>query len=70
MSPKAKDVLGTDGYIAPEAYLGAEGSTNKCCSAMPPGCDVPSFLGGSGDYSPASDIYSIGVAGHFEVCRV
>lgn len=21
-SPKAKDVLGTDGYIAPEAYLG------------------------------------------------
>ena len=22
-SPKAKDVLGTDGYIAPEAYLGA-----------------------------------------------
>jgi len=35
MSPKAKDVLGTDGYIAPEAYLG--------------------------NYSPASDIYSIGV---------
>jgi len=35
MSPKAKDVLGTDGYIAPEAYLG--------------------------NYSPGSDIYSIGV---------
>eukprot|EP00930_Biecheleria_cincta_P022799 TRINITY_DN16584_c0_g1_i1.p1 TRINITY_DN16584_c0_g1~~TRINITY_DN16584_c0_g1_i1.p1 ORF type:complete len:348 (-),score=68.08 TRINITY_DN16584_c0_g1_i1:198-1241(-) len=35
MSPKAKDVLGTDGYIAPEAYLG--------------------------NYSPASDIYSVGV---------
>jgi len=35
MSPKAKDVLGTDGYIAPESYLG--------------------------NYSPASDIYSVGV---------
>mmetsp|Transcript_128424 Transcript_128424/g.363433 ORF Transcript_128424/g.363433 Transcript_128424/m.363433 type:complete len:352 (+) Transcript_128424:70-1125(+) len=35
LSPKSKDVLGTDGYIAPEAY--------------------------SGDYSPASDIYCIGV---------
>jgi serine/threonine protein kinase len=34
-SPKSKDVLGTDGYIAPEAY--------------------------SGDYSPASDIYCVGV---------
>jgi len=34
-SPKAKDVLGTDGYIAPESYVG--------------------------DYSPASDIYCIGV---------
>mmetsp|Transcript_23190 Transcript_23190/g.60531 ORF Transcript_23190/g.60531 Transcript_23190/m.60531 type:complete len:443 (-) Transcript_23190:79-1407(-) len=34
-SPKAKDVLGTDGYIAPESYMG--------------------------DYSPASDIYCIGV---------
>jgi serine/threonine protein kinase len=34
-SPKAKDVLGTDGYIAPEAYLG--------------------------EYSPASDIYCVGV---------
>lgn len=34
-SPKAKDVLGTDGYIAPEAY--------------------------SGHYSPASDIYAVGV---------
>merc|ERR1719436_2017414 len=34
-SPKAKDVLGTDGYIAPEAY--------------------------AGDYSPASDIYCVGV---------
>jgi len=34
-SPKAKDVLGTDGYIAPESYLG--------------------------EYSPASDIYCIGV---------
>lgn len=34
-SPKTKDVLGTDGYIAPEAY--------------------------SGDYSPASDIYAVGV---------
>eukprot|EP00928_Gymnodinium_smaydae_P049521 TRINITY_DN33246_c0_g1_i1.p1 TRINITY_DN33246_c0_g1~~TRINITY_DN33246_c0_g1_i1.p1 ORF type:complete len:345 (-),score=56.66 TRINITY_DN33246_c0_g1_i1:178-1212(-) len=35
MSPKAKDVLGTDGYIAPEAY--------------------------TGDYSPASDLYAVGV---------
>lgn len=34
-SPKSKDVLGTDGYIAPEAY--------------------------SGEYSPASDIYAVGV---------
>jgi len=34
-SPKAKDVLGTDGYIAPEAY--------------------------GGDYSPASDLYAVGV---------
>jgi len=34
-SPKAKDVLGTDGYIAPEAYCG--------------------------EYSPASDIYCVGV---------
>mmetsp|Transcript_7411 Transcript_7411/g.16296 ORF Transcript_7411/g.16296 Transcript_7411/m.16296 type:complete len:347 (-) Transcript_7411:168-1208(-) len=34
-SPKAKDVLGTDGYIAPEAY--------------------------GGEYSPASDIYCVGV---------
>eukprot|EP00929_Paragymnodinium_shiwhaense_P068359 TRINITY_DN34356_c0_g1_i1.p1 TRINITY_DN34356_c0_g1~~TRINITY_DN34356_c0_g1_i1.p1 ORF type:complete len:334 (-),score=74.72 TRINITY_DN34356_c0_g1_i1:391-1392(-) len=34
-SPKAKDVLGTDGYIAPEAY--------------------------GGEYSPASDIYAVGV---------
>lgn len=34
-SPKAHDVLGTDGYIAPEAY--------------------------DGEYSPASDIYSVGV---------
>jgi len=34
-SPKSKDVLGTDGYIAPEAY--------------------------SGEYSPASDVYCIGV---------
>jgi len=34
-SPKAKDVLGTDGYIAPEAY--------------------------EGNYSPASDIYCVGV---------
>lgn len=34
-SPKAKDVLGTDGYIAPESY--------------------------SGIYSPASDIYCVGV---------
>eukprot|EP00928_Gymnodinium_smaydae_P048511 TRINITY_DN3243_c0_g1_i1.p1 TRINITY_DN3243_c0_g1~~TRINITY_DN3243_c0_g1_i1.p1 ORF type:complete len:365 (-),score=81.10 TRINITY_DN3243_c0_g1_i1:279-1373(-) len=34
-SPKTKDVLGTDGYIAPEAY--------------------------GGDYSPASDIYCVGV---------
>merc|ERR1712176_1451693 len=34
-SPKAKDVLGTDGYIAPEAY--------------------------EGQYSPASDMYCIGV---------
>jgi len=34
-SPKSKDVLGTDGYIAPEAY--------------------------AGDYSPASDIYCVGV---------
>jgi len=35
MSPKTKDVLGTDGYIAPEAY--------------------------SGTYSPASDVYAVGV---------
>eukprot|EP00928_Gymnodinium_smaydae_P028445 TRINITY_DN21696_c0_g2_i1.p1 TRINITY_DN21696_c0_g2~~TRINITY_DN21696_c0_g2_i1.p1 ORF type:complete len:344 (-),score=42.38 TRINITY_DN21696_c0_g2_i1:271-1302(-) len=34
-SPKAMDVLGTDGYIAPEAYAGV--------------------------YSPASDVYAIGV---------
>merc|ERR1719476_702942 len=34
-SPKAREVLGTDGYIAPEAY--------------------------SGEYSPASDVYCIGV---------
>eukprot|EP00419_Tripos_fusus_P000832 CAMPEP_0172670754 /NCGR_PEP_ID=MMETSP1074-20121228/10487_1 /TAXON_ID=2916 /ORGANISM="Ceratium fusus, Strain PA161109" /LENGTH=364 /DNA_ID=CAMNT_0013487705 /DNA_START=97 /DNA_END=1191 /DNA_ORIENTATION=+ len=34
-SPKAKDVLGTDGYIAPEAY--------------------------AGEYSPASDVYCVGV---------
>lgn len=34
-SPKSKDVLGTDGYIAPEAY--------------------------GGEYSPASDIYCVGV---------
>merc|ERR550532_2063653 len=34
-SPKSRDVLGTDGYIAPEAY--------------------------GGEYSPASDIYCIGV---------
>lgn len=34
-SPKSKDVLGTDGYIAPEAY--------------------------DGEYSPASDIYCVGV---------
>lgn len=34
-APKHRDVLGTDGYIAPEAY--------------------------SGDYSPASDIYALGV---------
>jgi serine/threonine protein kinase len=34
-SPKAKYVLGSDGYIAPEAY--------------------------AGDYSPASDLYSVGV---------
>jgi serine/threonine protein kinase len=34
-SPKTKDVLGTDGYIAPEAY--------------------------GGEYSPASDVYSVGV---------
>jgi serine/threonine protein kinase len=34
-SPKTKDVLGTDGYIAPEAY--------------------------AGEYTPASDIYCIGV---------
>lgn len=34
-SPKAKDVLGTDGYIAPEAY--------------------------GGQYSPASDIFCVGV---------
>ncbi|CAK0890740.1 unnamed protein product [Prorocentrum cordatum] len=34
-SPKAKDVLGTDGYISPEAYLG--------------------------EYSPASDVYCVGV---------
>jgi len=34
-SPKSKDVLGTDGYIAPEAY--------------------------AGEYSPASDMYCIGV---------
>jgi len=34
-SPKCKDVLGTDGYIAPEAY--------------------------GGTYSPASDIYAVGV---------
>lgn len=34
-SPKAEEVLGTAGYIAPEAY--------------------------SGDYSPASDIYAVGV---------
>mmetsp|Transcript_8599 Transcript_8599/g.25246 ORF Transcript_8599/g.25246 Transcript_8599/m.25246 type:complete len:364 (-) Transcript_8599:181-1272(-) len=34
-SPKSRDVLGTDGYIAPEAY--------------------------SGEYSPASDIYCVGV---------
>eukprot|EP00928_Gymnodinium_smaydae_P009166 TRINITY_DN13394_c0_g2_i3.p1 TRINITY_DN13394_c0_g2~~TRINITY_DN13394_c0_g2_i3.p1 ORF type:complete len:192 (+),score=31.50 TRINITY_DN13394_c0_g2_i3:208-783(+) len=34
-SPKARDVLGTDGYIAPEAY--------------------------GGQYSPASDIYCVGV---------
>jgi hypothetical protein len=34
-SPKAKDVLGTDGYIAPEAYLGALLGTSwnsACCS--------------------------------------
>ena len=39
-SPKAKDVLGTDGYIAPESYLGALLGTsephqtawnNACC---------------------------------------
>merc|ERR1712178_215794 len=34
-SPKSRDVLGTDGYIAPEAY--------------------------GGEYSPASDIYCVGV---------
>merc|ERR1712087_997084 len=34
-SPKSRDVLGTDGYIAPEAY--------------------------DGEYSPASDIYCVGV---------
>mmetsp|Transcript_83699 Transcript_83699/g.194675 ORF Transcript_83699/g.194675 Transcript_83699/m.194675 type:complete len:360 (+) Transcript_83699:109-1188(+) len=34
-SPKSRDVLGTDGYIAPEAY--------------------------AGEYSPASDIYCVGV---------
>lgn len=34
-SPKVKDVLGSDGYLAPEAYLGI--------------------------YSPASDIYCVGV---------
>merc|ERR550539_1384656 len=34
-SPKSRDVLGTDGYIAPEAY--------------------------SGNYSPASDMYCVGV---------
>jgi len=34
-SPKTRDVLGTDGYIAPEAY--------------------------GGEYSPASDIYCVGV---------
>merc|ERR1719245_2288913 len=35
ISPASKDVLGTDGYIAPEAY--------------------------AGNYSPASDIYCVGV---------
>merc|ERR1719163_2603120 len=34
-SPRSKHVLGTDGHIAPEAYIG--------------------------DYSPASDIYAVGV---------
>jgi len=34
-SPKARDILGTDGYIAPEAY--------------------------EGDYSPASDVFCVGV---------
>lgn len=34
-SPKSRDVLGTDGYIAPEAY--------------------------AGEYSPASDVYCVGV---------
>ena len=36
-SPKAKDVLGTDGYIAPEAYLG--NSLHSVQSSLRLACD-------------------------------